>query len=67
MTTILFLLALAIIVLGPKKSIELSGTAGEWYRKAQRAKDELFGQLNSELHRSEGPVQHIQPPTDSSH
>lgn len=66
MTTLLFLLALAILVLGPKKSLALSRTAGVWYRKAQQAKDELYGQLNSELQGVAEPVHTIQPPADAS-
>lgn len=56
MTTLIFLLAIAILVLGPKKALELSRTAGEWYRKAEAVRSQLAGQLQTELSQLDGGV-----------
>lgn len=62
MTTVLFLLALAILLLGPKRAMELSRTAGEWWRKIEAAKAELAAQLDRELNAVD--VSPEQPQTD---
>lgn len=65
MTTLLFLIAIAMLVLGPKKALELSRTAGIWWRKIENIKNEAIVQLNNEL--TESLPEHKGPTEPANH
>ncbi len=55
MTLVIFLVFLAILVMGPKKAVELAGEAGRWKRKFDASKEELLSTLHQQIEASPDP------------
>ena len=65
MPDVLFILFLALIILGPKKLPQIAAQAGKFLAQFQRMKRDLLDQVNGELLRME-EKQTIEKASDSS-